>query len=193
LGSLNVQVLVCLLNRSELQTLDSGGCSTGGKKFNTTRFPITRQFELTLGVFPYIVRCGHAINTRRKTSSRNLNRRGGTDQSRTSPIGRNACFCLGTSRCVRKKALLCCTTQATLPWTEPMRRRDLIVYESKSVVVGSFACGNHWRSARALRRFSAYWEHDGRRFGGRLCKCLKGIRRYFRPGRNNASAAPVRS
>ena len=54
-----------------------------------------------------------------------------------------------------------------------MRRRDFIVYESKSGVVGSFACGNHWRSARALRGFSAYWEHDGRRFGGRRCKYPK--------------------
>jgi|SRR6516162_9914381 len=94
---------------------------------------------------------------------------------------------------------LCCAAQhtvfiqATLPWTEPMRRRDFIVYESKSGVVGSFACGNHWRSARALRGFSAYWEHDGRRFGGRRCKYLNGIWRYFRPGRNKASAAPVRS
>src|SRR6516164_9071543 len=59
-------------------------------------------------------------------------------------------------------------------WAEPMRRRDFIVYESKSGVVGSFACGNHWRSARALRGFSAYWEHDGRRFGGRRCKYLNG-------------------
>src|SRR5215467_10263949 len=42
---------------------------------------------------------------------------------------------------------LCCAAQhtvfiqATLPWTEPMGRRDFIVYESKSGVVGSFACG----------------------------------------------------
>src|ERR1700756_1134710 len=50
---------------SELQTLDSGALRPGAKsltKKHRSRYPITRQFELTLGFFfAYIVRCGHPV------------------------------------------------------------------------------------------------------------------------------------
>src|SRR5215467_14166880 len=69
--------------------------------------------------------------------------------------------CGGTVCCAAQHTVF---IQATLPWTEPMRRRDFIVYESKSGVVGSFACGNHWRSARALRDSV----HTGSMTGGGL-------------------------
>src|SRR5262245_21949387 len=46
---------------SELLTLDSGRFDRGQK---SSRYPITRQFELTLGAFfAYIVRCGHPVRS----------------------------------------------------------------------------------------------------------------------------------